>query len=316
MVGSSFATLKHQCSIVYQGAHNPLPEFYNDYAWLAGFFADGKSVHALVHNEFHGNERPGICSSQDYNRCWENSITAAVSDDGGYHFHNVDKKNRVIAELPYKYKGDQMGPFGYFNPTNVVKNKQYYYFMFSAIDRFDADRSGVCLARTENIDDPASWRAWDGSGFNVSFLSPYTKPQLAPAQHTCSPLAKGRLFFSLGSLLWMPSANRFLLVMRLQRWDRAVERAPTGAYLSTSDNLIDWSVPTLLLADEATPNGSFIAQAYPSIIDPASPDQNFSTVGNSALLFTKTIVQGGRYDTWQLWARHVAFEVQTTPSRD
>jgi hypothetical protein len=42
---------------------------------------------------------------------------------------------------------------------------------------------------------------------------------------------------------------------------------------------------------------------YPSLIDPDSPDANFSTLGDNAILYTKTGNQG--YKSWKIVARGV-----------
>jgi hypothetical protein len=39
--------------------------------------------------------------------------------------------------------------------------------------------------RTASLDDPASWRAWDGSGFNLHMTSPYVTGHATPL---CTPL--------------------------------------------------------------------------------------------------------------------------------
>ena len=35
------------------------------------------------------------------------------------------------------------------------------------------DERGMCVIRTATLDDPTSWRAWDGAGFDLQMTSPY-----------------------------------------------------------------------------------------------------------------------------------------------
>ena len=43
-------------------------------------------------------------------------------------------------------------------------------------------QAGVCLMRTDRLDDPASWRGWDGRDFTVKFTDPYRAPASAARQ--------------------------------------------------------------------------------------------------------------------------------------
>ena len=52
-------------------------------------------------------------------------------------------------------------------------------------------KHGVYLIRTHRLDDPASWRAWDGSGFTVRFADPYREAVDDEAGHVCEPVGRG-----------------------------------------------------------------------------------------------------------------------------
>jgi len=308
MIGRNFGQLKRVCDVVYRGNHDPRPWAYSDYSWLTGFYADGNIVYGLIHNEFHGHERPELCPSRNYGRCWENSITAAISHDGGYHFERLDDGTNTIAILPYKYKGDQEGLVGYLNPTSILKHDNFYYAMFTAIDRVHPDRSGVCVIRTSSLGDPRSWRAWNGQSFDTRFINPYKTEILDTLAHTCQPVGKDRLFFSLGSLLWKPDERRFLLLMRFQRWDKPSHGETPGAYISMSANMIDWSAPVLILSDEqAQSEPPSTPQLYPSLIDPDASSSNFDSFTRNGLLFTMTTGPEDGYGSWKLWSREVHF---------
>ena len=61
-----------------------------------------------------------------------------------------------------------------------------------------------------------------------------------------------------------------------------------GVYYATSPDLLRWSAPAMLLQAPGLPAwhcGGPDPIAYPSLLDPASTDRNFETVGTGALLF-------------------------------
>ena len=302
MLGSEFQHLTHTCDIAFQGAKDASPEAYNDNGWLTSFYADGNTVFALIHNELHGLERPDLCPSHGGQNCTEVSITAAVSKDGGYHFSRYAGDAGLVAALPYHYQAKSGEFIGYANPSNIVQMGAFYYVFVTSIDPYDQDRSGVCLLRTSTLSDPSSWRAWNGAEFATKFVNPYRSKVSDPRSHACTTIAPDTLFSSLGSVTWSPSRASYLLVMRFQRWNKVRHGEIPGAYLFESRDLIHWSRPVLLFSD-AEAGGA--EQLYPSLIDPNSPDQNFTTIGDSPTLYTKISKPGLGYSGWNLVARQV-----------
>jgi hypothetical protein len=264
----------------------PCPESYDDYGWLASFFTlDGRTIYSLIHNEFHGNERPALCTSRIYLRCWENSITAGISYDGGDKFGRWPGVEGVIANLPYRYVGDQPHQFGYFNPTNIVHIDGFFYFFVSMINTVE-DTYGVCLMQTPNIGDPTSWRGWDGSKFGIRFVNPYAPTGGDPKQHICAGIGNGSLMFSLGSVSFFRPARQFIMIMRRQRWERVSDGTIPGVYFSTSPDLINWSPPVSIISDTEASTDSDIVQFYPSMLDPDGGDFNFQNVSTHPALLS------------------------------
>lgn len=279
-VGPGLHSLRRDCTVVFQGRHQDSPERFDDRAWLAGFFTeDGKSVYALIHSEFQGNRRPEICPSKDYMRCWRNSITFALSRDGGRTFLQPDA--HLVATPPYTYEADYGRHVGYFNPTNIIKKDGFYYAMFSTTE-YRAQSWGACVMRTDRIGDPASWRAWDGHAFAASFVNPYAGPVSDPARHVCAPVGRGKLITPLGSIALHQPSNAYLIVMMGTR------SALSGIYIAASWDLIEWSEPSLAWAVPRRSGGSEcpgVVYDYPALMDAGSEDRNFSTVGASADLY-------------------------------
>jgi len=287
--GPDLRQLRHPCPPVMTSGYDPDPAAYNDREWIAAPFSpDGRTVYALVHNEYQGNQHPGRCSSGQYQRCWYNSITLAVSRDGGRTFTDAaPPPGHLVASSPYPYEPDS-GPYGLFSPSNIVFNKgdDYYYALLRAED-YGAQQIGVCLIRTHTLSDPTSWRAWDGSAFRTSFVNPYAAGDISPRAHVCRPVAPNEIVNMNQSLTFNTYLDKWLLVGVSQ--DTVPGRGPvSGVFYSTSDDLIDWSRRRLIRETElgwtykcGDPN----PVSYPSVIDPDSPSRNFDTSGRSPYLY-------------------------------
>ena len=88
MVGPSLDAVRHDCRRVMVSDLDGDPARFDDREWItAPYTTDGRTVYALVHNEYQGDKHPGRCPSEEYLKCWYNSITLARSTDGGPHLH-------------------------------------------------------------------------------------------------------------------------------------------------------------------------------------------------------------------------------------
>src|SRR5262249_2913854 len=182
MFGADFSSLHRNCGVALASDDDATGQSYDNQEWIHSVYREGSIIHALIHNEYHDPVSPN-CSpgnSSPGNPCWYNSISYASSVDGGHTFTHVTPPGHVVAPPPIRW--DPQGPpppHGYFNPSNIVLRQDgFYYSMFMAIDRA-ATQQGLCVMRTKTLNDPASWRAWDGSGFNLQMTDPYTGPPAA-----------------------------------------------------------------------------------------------------------------------------------------
>ena len=109
--------------------HGRDPARFNDREWLAApYTQDGRTVYALVHNEYQGHQHPGRCPSGDLPECWYNAITLAVSRDGGSTFRDARPPPAASGRgVPYRYVPDA-GPYGFFGPSNIVRKDDGYYY--------------------------------------------------------------------------------------------------------------------------------------------------------------------------------------------
>lgn len=280
LTGPSLLSLSNDCRVVYNGGERDDPRAFDDREWIASLFTpDGRTVFAAVHNEFQGHRRPALCPSGRYIDCWYNSITAAVSQDGGQTFARAGANGGLIAALPYRYDEVTGHHTGYFNPSNMVAdNGALFMMVFSTEAR--AQKPGNCLLRTDHINDPAAWRAWDGHAFAARFVNPYASTD-APEAHVCAPVGSGKLRWPVTSLVRHAPTGLFVALMMNGARDG-------GVFYATSPDLITWSDPVKLmngLGEGPYKCGDPAPIAYPSLIDPNSSDRNFMTVGTSADLF-------------------------------
>jgi len=290
MVGPDLNHLTRRCNVVYSSPKDTNPADFSDYNWLSGFFTtDGRNIAALVHTEFHGSQIPGMCDlpvtgphSINFG-CWWDTITYAVSHDGGNSFTVPKPPANLVASLPYRYaKGDQGRPGGYRQPTGIVRIGSLYYAMIENWP-FRAQAFGTCLIRTANPFDPKSWRAWDGSDFTIEFVDPYRVADADPARHLCQPVAPKELP-NIDSLSYLQAEGVFVATQITH--DRRF--GTPGVYLNMSPDLIHWSPPVLLTGLDtmlaAEPPGRWDYR-YLSLLDPASTDRDFVTITNSPYLY-------------------------------
>ena len=148
--------------------------------------------------------------------------------------------------------------------------------------------------RTTDLADPTSWRAWDGTGFDVQFVNPYLETDESPQKHICQPVSYDEIGLMVESLTFNTYFNRFLLVGTATAQDRSRSKvgsegdAVSGIYYSLSDDLINWTPRKLIMEVETRSSyqcGDPNPIAYPSVIDPESSSQNFETTGKQVYVY-------------------------------
>lgn len=272
LAGPDLDRVALDCASVYRGAGSHAPADYDDHAWIAAPYSpDGRIIHALVHDELHGHRRPDLCPAARYMACWANRITAATSTDGGRSF----RRTGLVATPPYRYDGTLGRHVGYFNPSNIIEKDGWYYATVFATE-WGAQRLGNCLMRSRDPGDPASWRAWDGSGFTVRFVDPYRTETADPGAHVCAPA--GPIKAPITGIVRHRPSGRYLATLA----------ADGGIYVSTSPDLIAWTAPRLMWPVPVIGRHGCSepwAIAYPVLLDPAAPERNFESVGDAAWLY-------------------------------
>jgi hypothetical protein len=290
MIGLDLNSVAIDCNApINQSTSNADPSQYSDKEWLSGFYTeDGETIYALVHNEYQGHTHPGQCPQASYFPCWSNTITLSISTDSGQTFQHASvAPSHYVAGLPYQYEAGA-GPEGTRGPSNIIKGKDgYFYNFFNAIGHH-SDNQWVCLMRTNNLSDPASWRFWDGADFSGRFIDRYQEEPAEPLNHLCTPLDQDDIGHDLAnSILFNTDMDRYILVGISA--DHIGGREVWGFYYSFSHNLVDWTRRKLLI-EMSLPwtvgnSGSDISHLYPSLLDPDSASLSFETVDEFAYLY-------------------------------
>jgi len=304
--GADFGSLKRDCSKpALVSADRSSAQSYENWEWLWTVYREGNSWHALIHNEFHdavaSTCRPGDASPG--NPCWYNSITYAVSTDGGRSFSKPSAPAHVVAPAPEAWvppptPASYYYVEGYLAPSNIVRGSDGFYYAFlSAIPTPSwAGPQGLCAFRTDKLDDPTGWRAWDGTGFNRRMTSPYVTGSSAPV---CTFL---QTVMTSGHVVYNSYLGRYMLVATSQGATNVDGRMVCGFFFSLSADLIHWSEPQLLAeariswcnTDPQQPgvlDPLFVM--YPSIVDHADTTINFEKAGRTAYLYYTRFNDGG-----------------------
>lgn len=318
MFGKDFESLKRSCTPVLRSGDKWPVDSFDHQEWITSVYSeDGITIHALVHNEYHDpyskNCNQGITDPS--NPCWYNFVTYAKSADGGKTFTQPASPNHLVAMLPFKWNPDASKrgappPHGYMEPSNIIKHNGYYYcMMFGITSNKDQSKRGTFIMRTDDLSSPGSWKIWDGKGFNIPLINPYTNPPADSSKFLPAFVSRNTIRDLRGSLTWNNYLEKFMLVGGGVHSVDGVETC--GFFLSLSDNLIEWTQPQLIrktilgwspcniqTPDQATRN--IVQEAYPSLIDHDSPDISFTTVDSTAYIYFMQNMDNWKQGGWGL----------------
>lgn len=286
LIGPSLGRLHPDCHPVMGSIEDGRPSAFADMEWIGSVFTrNGRTVWALVHDEYQGNRHPGRCPSGSYYRCWYNAVTLARSTNGGRTYEPAPQTpERLVAGPSFRYRSG-IGSRGVFAPSNIVVGPDGAYYSLVRV-RDLAGQRGVCVIRTRRISSPSSWRAWDGHGFGARFRDPYRSRdrRLAP----CRLVDPGFIAEMTESLTYSESLNRFLLVGLAPPGPLSVGRKVRGVYFSTSTDLVHWEPRKLVMSAVTKQDyrcGGPAPIAYPSVIDPRSRSRTYATSGSKPFLY-------------------------------
>jgi hypothetical protein len=314
MGGNSFTSLSPSCVQVIQSTLIPdnTPTLdvttFAHKEWISAIFREPATnkIHMVVHNEYHDPNpiaSPPCTSGVAIpgNPCNYFSLTYASAPDTPTLSPNMytkltgwgmDKDLHVIgaSHLPWPTDPSTSQPapvFGLPMTSNIVQRGSYYYMLSQAIQSnpSSAGTHGTCVARTNNLSDPSSWRFWDGGSYSIRMGSVYNGINQGP----CGFISMNNIRNMNQSLTWNTYLEKYLLVGTQN--EGGADPQTCGFYYSLSDDLITWTSRQLLWEVPLTvgpctdnpPPGT--QKTYPSIIDHGSGSINFETSGKTPHLY-------------------------------
>lgn len=285
MTGPSLNELESDCTPIMSSTYDSDPSLFADAEWISSIYTeDGESIYGLIHNEYQGHSHPGKCPQGEYFPCWYNTVSLVVSTDSGQTFHHIaEPPDHLVAALPYQYKAGD-GPNGVRAPSNIIKGNDGFYYSYLGVAEANPPGQWVCLMRTDNLNDPNSWRFWDGNGFEGEFINPYKDEG---ESHKCPPLEWDDIGASLSdSITYNTYIHRYVLIGVSADW--VDNREVWGYFYSFSDDLIHWTrrKPLLEITLPWTAKRfDSVMYLYPSLLDPESESMSFETVGKTGYLY-------------------------------
>ena len=284
MFGADFSTLQRSClAPILVSDDLTTADTFDNQEWIESVYVVGNTIHGLIHNEFHDPIAPD-CKPGDStpgNPCWYNSISYGVSTDGGHTFTHASPPGQLLAPPPDQWNPQgPPPPYGYFEPSNIVlAQDNFYYAVFRANPANAPCCQQICVMRTQTLDDPTSWRAWDGTGFGVQMRDPYT----VSSQSLCAGVASD---VGEPTLTYNTYLQKYMIV------GSAIVGSPPvcGAGYALSSDLIHWTEFKIMrtayfsVAPCQPPSGS-LENGYFSIIDQSDTTANFEKAGQAPFLY-------------------------------
>ncbi|MFK7792866.1 MAG: hypothetical protein AB8B88_09385 [Devosiaceae bacterium] len=297
MRGADFDSLAIDCEPIMASSYDDDPSQFNNHEWVASVYTqDGRTVHALIHNEYQGNRYNTGCASRDYFQCWYNAVTSAISTDGGRNFSQpIEPPDHLVATITETYTPDE-GIFGAFSPSNIISFQGHFYALLK-LQTYPFGDQHVCLMRTENLSYPDSWRYWNGVEFSGIFADPYRDNLREMRATNCAPVGFNEIAQMYEGVVWHDGLERFVLVGTSN--DPTRDPNPYGYYYAFSENLINWTrrMPLLEVRLPWRATGRQTTYLYPTLLDHDSESRNFETTDGSAYLyFTRLNFGSGNLD--------------------
>lgn len=285
LVGDSISQVKPTCKIRFAAALNEDLDQYDARIWLHTVYSTngGQYVYSLGSADYHGKwfKKCKVINPRSHD-FWMNAIVLAHSKVGGKTFSTSPPPRHLAANSPQKFMTNQRGTIGFLTTSNIVKKAGYYYVLFNT-GAYKNQRSGNCLARTDDLSSAGSWRAWDGSSFETPLIN---TPSLDSNRYTCK--TPPTLSSKNRSLFWHEKSQGYIATFKkVKRKRRREARTEAIFAYSLPKGLRTWSKPqkTFTLKGDARCKTPQTGGAYSYIIDRTSKDGSFSTVGLPAHLY-------------------------------
>ena len=194
--GPALDSVVHRCPILIGSGKSSDPSRYDNREWLATMYTpNGTNVYAIIHAEYQGWEYgPGYCIRpgelfEDKQKCWYNALTLATSTNGGASFSHTTPPTHYVAGPPYQYAAG-IGPIGFFQPSNIVRGKDGYFYIMVHTEDYGVQPLGSCLRAFEpsrrSHARGASGTAQGSTGASGTPICTPTRPRRARARRSRS----------------------------------------------------------------------------------------------------------------------------------
>jgi hypothetical protein len=346
MHGPSLLNQTRSCKVAWNATKDGDPSLFaaNEFIDSTVRFDNGTVV-ALIHTEFPGdrynachvatmqkewNDDHPLQQQQRYSKrhsplhrdgpltyptCWMVAIGLGISYDSGHSWqHIADPPHHLVAAVPYTYNESYMA-YRWGDPSNIFRNPSdgYYYATVWNRNQVGLQSPGICVMRTNNLMDPKSWRAWNGSDFVVRFVNPYRHvaqfPAFNPKDHVCTTLeipGTTKEDCTIFGVLWSHDIQQFIGTVGCST-DHENHNA---FFFTTSPNLVHWS-PIQEMFSQARDLPPMVAAMttsihYPTFLDPMAflnhGDANFASIGTKPYMFWTGMGHSPYKDGRKLWA--------------
>jgi hypothetical protein len=283
MLGRNFGSLKASCQSIMD------PDEYNrkvqGHLWIqATYTLDGRHIEGLISQDLSRTTMAEGCNPENIpGRCWVNQIIGVSSGDMGTHFN----PGSVVASYGNTFPSNEQWHFGFFTASNIVRQGDFYYVVLYQTPPSTPGlaggmtQSGNCLFRTNTILNPASWRAWTGTGFTYDANRGKGRCALI------SPADSGPF----RSIQYLPKDHQWIALTAGRHQLPGDPRPVPGFYAMTSPDLMHWNgyarVMAVPLAARSDSMDSLFS--YPSLIDPDSSTNNFETLDHETAILVFTV---------------------------
>lgn len=288
ITGNSLNNLNpNSTEVVFRSAQKTTETDYNHRHWLmAPYSIDGNNFVGVNHHEWYACKVKNDCND-DYQvilRSWANSLTKTVSSDGGRTW-SVPANHLIIAPPLWNnkpYNTPDVNNHGFFHPTKIVREGNYYYlFSFASTSRdlpAASSYQGMIILRTTDFN---RWQFWTG-GSRYADITSSEKPAVIPDMNTVlvsltynASLCSYMAVFATGDSGRGPSALYFKLTASLANPQWTAAKEITGSrHVSIANNIN---------------NSGFIVNNYPSLLDPLSDGYNFEITGENPYVYFNNV---------------------------
>lgn len=301
MCGSSLSNLdSSSVKAVYHSPENLSAEKFDYQNWLfSPYVLDDGSLIALAHSEWHDcwthpTNSPNYCGKKQNGDVWANAVTLYKSTDSGDSWNRigiVERPELNLITFENRRAQGKMINFGFFHPSNIIREGNRYYAFTLHIERDSVGRAtkiGSVLLSTSN---PRSlnWEQVTPEGTLVS--QPYS-----------ANILPGTERWTQVTVTWNAEMCRYLILF----WDGRLKSTTTP---SLAKPVFTTPVEVQNQDDIQIPNNTeagLQGYNYPvSQLDPDSTSNNFETTDDSFFVFMNSFLPNktGKRNLYRVTAR-------------